>query len=142
MGVERIAEIGYIIMDQLVVNGIDGVFPNDAHLASRGKIPYELEISRKRIEIDVSAIDEIRGGKRSILFKGVKGKIFCLRPVMPGAQGQRGFRAENIPRAQYVADGGDVAPSEENGGIHKRIVCCGDPSAVVEIAGKLDVERY
>ena len=87
-GIYSSFQIGKIAVNKLIIKGIDGILPDNAHLASRGKIPDELEVDGKGVEIDVLAIDEICRGKRSIFVEGIKGQIFGLRPVMPSAQGE------------------------------------------------------
>jgi len=51
--VDEIAEIVEISPDQGFMLRLDAVFPNGAHLASRGKVPDKPHIQCKSIEINI-----------------------------------------------------------------------------------------
>ena len=83
-GMERVAEVVPVIIRHSLVLGADDIFPDSAQLAARGKVPDELEVGRKGIEIDVMVMIVITWVQCAVAIKGIEFKVFGFRPVMPG----------------------------------------------------------
>ena len=82
-GVECIVEVIPVIILYALVLGVYDILPNDAHFTAGGKVPDELQVDCKSIEIDIVMLVVIARVKFAFIVQGIEIKIFRSGQVMP-----------------------------------------------------------